>query len=446
MKRLIILLLFFINIAYSQSPILETYIQKGLEGNLALKQQNLEIEKSLKAIDIARSNLFPKIAFNPNYTLAAGGRKIVFPIGDLLNPVYGTLNQLTQSNNFPTIENEKIQFAPNNFHETKVTFELPLFNPNNKYNILLQQDLAKTEEAKKNLLMFELKYSIETAYYQYIQSLEALKIYKHSGEFLNELLDFNQRLVKNDLALKDVIYSTQQEITKLKTQLTESEKNNKTAKAYFNFLINEPYDSYIEVDTSIFKTIPVIESLNSLTERAIVYRPELAQLSAGKQAINTLLVLQEKNAKLPSFYLGGSTGFQGYGYTFNGQAYAIGQVGMKWDLYHGKEKKHIIQQTQIQDQILSAKQSEVIQQIEMQVVSSYFDVEAALQKIKTSEEGISNTSQLLAILEKRYKNADALYIEVIKAQNDKVTAELQSSLSKFELCVKKAQLDKVSAQ
>jgi hypothetical protein len=114
---------------------------------------------------------------------------------------------LTQSNNFLAIENEKIQFAPNNFHETKFTFELPLFNPNIKYNILLQKDLVKTEEAKKELLKYELKNANETAYYQYIQSLEVVNIYEDYGELLNVLLGFNRRLVANDLTLKDVIYS-----------------------------------------------------------------------------------------------------------------------------------------------------------------------------------------------------------------------------------------------
>jgi hypothetical protein len=50
--------------------------------------------------------------------------------------------------------------------------------------------------------------------------------------------------------------------------------------------------------------------------------------------------MQEKNAKLPSFYFGGSTGFQGYGYNFKGQAYAIGQLGMKWDIFHPEQVAH----------------------------------------------------------------------------------------------------------
>jgi outer membrane protein len=429
-----------------QSSILDAYIREGLEGNMALKQQNLEIEKSLKAIDIARSKLFPKIAFNPNYTLAAGGRSIEFPIGDLLNPVYGTLNQLTKTNNFPPIENERIQFAPNNFHETKFTFELPLFNTDIKYNILIQKDLVKTEEAKRKLLEYELKYAIEGAYFQYLQSLEAIKIYGNSEAFLSSLLGFNERLVKNDLALKDVIYSSQFEINKLDIQKAEAEKNSKTAKAYFNFLINKQFDTEIEVDSSIFKSVPASQDLENLKSNAILNRPELAQLKTGMNANSTLLEMQEKGAKLPSFYFGGSTGFQGYGYNFNKQAYAIGQIGMKWELAHGKEKRYLIEQTKIQSKILDTKKLEIIQQIEMQVVRAYFDFESSLKKLNSHEKGGIITNQLLEIIDKKYKNMEALYIEVIKAQNDRMMAELQTSLSKFDIWLKKAQLDQASAQ
>ncbi len=446
MKRMVLMVLVCSFQGFAQSPILESYIREGIEGNLALKQQNLEIEKSMKAIDIARSNLFPRIAFNPNYTLATGGRSIEFPVGDLLNPVYGTLNQLTQSNNFPAIVNEKILFAPNNFQETKFTFELPLFNSDIKYNVLIKQSLVKTEEAKRKLIEYELKYAIESAYYQYLQSLEALKIYMTSGELLNNLLNFNERLVSNELALKDVIFSAQHEIIKLDIQKAEAEKNSKTAKAYFNFLINRPFDSPIEIDSSIFRSTPTVFGLEHLKSSAIIQRPELAQFKTGINSNNTLLEMQQKGATRPSMYIGGSTGFQGYGYSFGDQAFAIGQVGMKWELSHGKEKKHQIEQTRIQGKIIDAKQAEVIKQIEIQVVSAYYELESSLIKLASLEKGTYNTEKVLEIVDKKYKNTEALYIEVTKAQNDLMTSKLQASLARFDVWLKNSQLNKASAQ
>ncbi|AWV99788.1 TolC family protein [Arcticibacterium luteifluviistationis] len=432
--------------ALAQERILDAYIEEGLSTNLALKQQKLEIEKSVKAIDIARSNIFPKITFAPNYTVAAGGRSIEFPIGDLLNPVYGSLNQLTQSDNFPMVENQNIQFAPNNFHETKFTFELPLFNPEIKYNILLQRDLVQTEEAKRRLLEYELKYNIEAAYYQYLQSLEALDIYKNSAVFLNQYLDFNQRLVKNQLALKDVVYASEYEINKLEGEIANAEKNIDKAKAYFNFLINRPFDSLVEVDTLLLNKLPIVQEVDALQNAAILHRPEFSQLQAGMNVNNTLLQLQEKSAKLPSVYFGGSTGFQGYGYTFNKQAYAIGQLGLNWDIFHGNEKKHKIQQTEIQGKILEVKQQEAEQQIKMQVAQAYIDYSASLKALKASEAALGSTASLLEIVEKKYKNKDALYIELIKAQNDNLIAAQKTSLAKFDIWLKKSVLDKVSAK
>lgn len=442
MKKLLLTLLLPLSVL-GQSDILERYVAEGLSSNLALKQQRLEIEKSLKAIEEARSNLYPKIAFAPNYTVAAGGRKIEFPIGDLLNPVYGTLNQLTQSSNFPTLENEQIQFLPNNFHETKLTFQLPLFNSDIKYGIQLKTDLAKTEEAKRKLLEYELKYQIQSAYFQYLQSLEAIQIYEQSARFLDEYLDFNQKLVENDAALKDVIYSSKYEISKLNGELSTALKNSKIAAAYFNFLINREAESMIETDTSILFN-PSVLSLHEAQELALTERPEFEQLKAGKQVNSSLLEMQEKNAVLPSLFVGGNVGFQGFGYSFKNQGYALAQLGLNWDLFHGNEKKHKIEQTRIQQHILETKELEVQQQIKMQVARAWFELEGARENLEASQEALVHTSSLMEMVRKKYKNNNALYIEVLKAQNDHQVAALTATLAKFNLRLKQAELEKVA--
>lgn len=442
MKKLIILLLLPI-LTKAQSAILDNYIQEGLRSNLALKQQGLEIEKSLKAIEEARSNLYPKIAFSPNYTVAAGGRKIDFPIGDLLNPVYGTLNQLTLSQNFPTLENEQIQFLPHNFHETKLTFQLPLFNSDIKYGIRLKTELAKSEEAKRKLLEFELKYQIEAAYYQYIQSLEAIKIYHESGDFLQEYLRFNQHLVEKDAALKDVIYSAEYEINKLDGEKATARKNSKIAAAYFNFLINKEAEAYIETDTLLFSVSHSL-SLQKLQASALQKRPEFEQIKTGQQINEALLLMQQKNAALPSLFIGGNLGFQGFGYTFRNQGYALAQIGLNWDLFHGKEKKHKIEQTKIQQRILETKEDEVKQQVKMQVAQAWFDYKGAEEALLAAQKALESTHKLLEMMEKRYKNDSALYIEVLKAQNDHQVAGLSASLARFNLLLKKAELEKVT--
>jgi len=373
MKKLILFILLWkittsIN---AQSKILDQYITSGIENNLSLKQEKLELNKAMKSIEIAKTSLFPRITFAPTYTLAAGGRRLQFPIGDLLNPVYNTLNKLTQSSSFPQVENVDELLAPNNFHDTKISLQYPIFNSDIKYNIALQKELLQTEYAKKKTLEFEIKHSIEIAYFQYLQAVEAIKIYEQSRGILQQVDQLNRKLVDQKVALKDVLLTSEYEITKLEQQIMVAQKNKDLAKAYFNFLLNKDLSEEIVIDSSLTNTLPIFPDLAILNENALVFRPEFNQINSGLKVNDANILLQQKNAKLPQVFVGGNMGFQGFGYTFTNQAYALAQFGISWDLYHGNEKKHRVQQSKISKSILELKKEELKKQILLQVNQNF---------------------------------------------------------------------------
>lgn len=446
MKKLIYAILFFSGLgkAWAQSTILDNYIKSGIESNSSLKQQDLELQKALKAIDMAKSNLFPKIAFNPNYTVAAGGRRLEFPIGDLLNPVYSTLNALTKTNNFPQVENVSELLAPHNFHDTRITFQMPVFNADIRNNIALQKQILTTEQSKKKFLMFELKSNIEAAYYQFLQASEALGIFEKSILLRKEFVELNEKLVKNQVALKDAVLSAQYELSKLEQQYLEAKKNQELAKSYFNFLLNKDLNTEILIDSTIINSQPAVGTLKFYQEWAQGNRPEFDQINSGKLVNMAVLQLQQKNEKLPQVFVGGNTGFQGYGYKFNNQAYVIAQIGLNWDIFHGYEKKHKIAQTKIEGNILDEKQKQVNQMIELQVKQKYLETQTAQSNLKPVEEAIQKTEKILELTESRYKNGNALVIEVNMAQNEVLIARLSSSIARFNVWIKYADLKKAS--
>src|SRR5687768_5586859 len=92
----------------------EEYINTALSNNLVLKERNLSVQKGLIALQQARSLFLPTTWLEAQYTLAKGGRTIDIPVGDLMNPVYKTLNQLTGSDGFNPIGNVSEQLNPNN--------------------------------------------------------------------------------------------------------------------------------------------------------------------------------------------------------------------------------------------------------------------------------------------------------------------------------------------
>ena len=119
---------------FGQSEVLNNYVQEGLKNSQTLKQQTIQLQKALFALSEAKTLFKPNVNFNTTLSTAAGGRKIEIPIGDLVNPVYTTLNKLTQTNAFPQIQNSSEQLVPRDFYDMRVKTTMPLLNAELKYN------------------------------------------------------------------------------------------------------------------------------------------------------------------------------------------------------------------------------------------------------------------------------------------------------------------------
>jgi outer membrane protein len=442
------LTIFAILAVFSQAQaqtVLQGYIEEGLKTNLQLKQEQLNYDKSVEALNVARALYFPQIAINANYTLAHGGRKIDLPLGDLMNPVYATLNKLTDSNQFPALANQSINFLPNNFHDTKVRVIQPLFNPEIYFNFKAQKELISVQQAQKNAYENELKYSITAAYYQYLQSEEALKVLVETRGFLVELLKVNQKLVANHKATKDVVLGAEYEINKIDQQLAETAKNNEVAKAYFNFLLNRDLGSEIIVDSTLVSS-GESQTLDELRERALTQRQEIRQLQRGLAASGQVVELNRTTALLPKINVVGDIGYQGFQYKFdNSQQYALVQFSLSWDLFRGGEKRAKTQQARIDYQVVENKMEQLRRQIELQVIQTHYEREASEQAWVTAQSGVRAAEKNFQIIRSKYDEGQAIMLEYLDAQNKWTTARLTQSLRLFDLLRAEAALQKTIA-
>src|SRR5271167_5010332 len=104
-------------------------VADALEANLELDGASAGVAQRLAALDQARALYLPSLDFSARYTRANGGRTIDFPVGDLLNPVYATLNQITGSSRFPAVQNQEINFQRTREQDTAVSLTQPLYDP-----------------------------------------------------------------------------------------------------------------------------------------------------------------------------------------------------------------------------------------------------------------------------------------------------------------------------
>jgi outer membrane protein TolC len=441
--------------AQAQSAILENYIQEGLQANLQLKQQGLDIARQQEALRQSKSLGMPKLTFDANYTLAAGGRRIDFPIGDLLNDVYGNLNALNAVPGnlppgvipgvFPALENQQIQFLPNNFHETKVSFAYPVFNSDLKYNRQIQQHLLDSKTAEKAAGTHELKYQITEAYLQYLRTLEAEKIWQNTRTVLAELRRFNESLVKNNVATRDIVATADYELSKTDNEIFKLKRQQENVQAYFNFLLQKDLEAPITIDSALLKsTLPAYQP-DALLEQCLDTRNELDALKSGQLAAETDIRRNAANMKLPDFYLGGSVGFQGFGYTFSKeQAYVLAQVGVSYDLFDGGMRSSKTQEARLKAEMLRAQTEQVEQQIALQVTAAWHDLEAAENAFQSSQTALRAAEETYRIVNNKYRAGQALLLEYLDAQNRVTTARLQQVLAWSEVLLKEAALKKAA--
>ena len=86
-------------------------------------------------------------------------------------------------------------------------------------------------------------------------TIEANKIFVASRKVLEDFVKLNQKLVNNNVATKDVIYSAEYEVSKLDQQVAVNIKNQESTRAYFNFLLNKELNSEVVADSGLTFTI-----------------------------------------------------------------------------------------------------------------------------------------------------------------------------------------------
>ena len=433
-----------IGLLSGQSAILDQYVEHAWANNLTIKSSQLTIQKQENQIQQAKKLWTPSVDLSASYLLAQGGRNIVFPIGDLFNPAYGALNQLTGTNSFPTnLENENIQLTPNNFIDAQLSVSRPLINSTIKYNELIQKEILKIKSLDVILTKQDIKYQVKNSYFNHLKAIEGLEILSQNEELLNEVLDFNKKLVKYDKATSEVISDVEYQIEALKSQKTQLIEQIELSKSLFNLLLNQPLSSPIMIDNDLIGVINYqTESIENLTNDAINQRQEFEQISIA-QAINDLNIERINKEKLPTLGINAGVGLQTEDFNFDagGPLFTLG-LGMKMNILDGGMRKKRIEAIAIEQEILSINEKRLTQQVEIEIIQSYLSLQSILSQLQSQEAAIKSAMNSYNLTKTRYENDKAILIELLQAQNRLITSQFNTTLIKYDYLSQKALLEK----
>jgi outer membrane protein len=436
------------------SSILDNYLRIGLDSNLALHQRNFDLQRSLLDLKRAQAQFYPQAGVSSQYTLADGGRTQSIPVGDLLNGVYSTLNQLTGTNKFPQVANQSVQFLPNNFQDTKMEITLPILNTDLLYNKAVNSEIIHSRKADIDIYRRDLVRNIRQAYYQYLQTEKAVDVYSNALLNVQANLRVSEKFVENNMATKESVLRAQSQVSHVQSSLISAENDRRNAASYVNFLLNRPLntpvltDSALLTDDSSAGTQPdahVVTASSDADAAAIAGREEFTRLRSTQNILATNLRWNQNYLipKLNAFY---DVGFQGYGYHFNNtQFYQLAGINLTWNLFKAGDNKYKISQARIDIRSTGEQYRQLTDQLTLEQQTTVNNYASAVEALHALADEVTSARETYRLTDKRYREGQALQIELIDSRTQMTDAEIRYTLGRLAVLNRAADLERVEA-
>lgn len=430
----------------AQDLYLEGYIQEGLESNLALRQIQADYTKSLQSLRSAKGLFYPDINFQARYTVARGGRTI--PVMEMLNPIYQTLNDflLDPADAIPLLEDDFPFYRPVE-QVTKLSLIQPVYSPKVIYNYQIKKEQINIETANIFIYKRELIKQIKTAYYGYLMTVYLLRLVDDTDVLLKENLRVSTSLYNNDMVTQDIVYRSEAELQKVYIGRAIAEKENQTARAYLNFLRNQPLNS--EVNILEVDEIPEIGILSEIDEEitaGLNSREEINKLQSYS-IMNETFTKLTRSSNYPNLFLAVDYGFQGAKYSFTSEDdFMLASVVLRWNLFQGLKNRADVQHARITSEQLSLKKEELNRQIELQIINAYYDLNAAIKAIEAARIQVRASEKAFRVMEEKYRIGKVRLIEYTDSRTTMTKSKQNIIMAVFEYKIKEAELERMTAE
>lgn len=422
--------------------VLSKYIEEGLANNLVIKQKNVGIQKSLMALKEARSWFYPSAGFTGDYTWAEGGRTIAFPAGDLLNPVYSTLNQLTGSDNFPMVENSEVQLLPENFYDARIRVVYPLLNTDLRYNLQIKKQEVLMAEYEIETYRQELIRNIESAYYNYCMAIDAARILESALGLVRRNLQINESLVQNGKGLTANVLRAESEVEAIISRLNEAENQRHNARSWFNFLLNRPLS-----DSVIYESLSLPADLAQVISETpvITGRSELKEISTALSMRRSELSMNQHFAvpKVNAFF---DLGSQAADWQFDSKTrYFMAGIGVTIPIFSGLGNQAKISLSKLELENLAIQLENTSNQFMVAAGVARNNLSTAMANFESSQKQSRSAGAYFNLIEKGYTEGINSLIEFMDARNQLTASEVQVKLNKYKVLSAYAELKRQTA-
>jgi len=430
----------------------DAFVAEALESNLGLSAVEAGVDQRLAALNVARARFLPTIDLQLRYSRADGGREIEFPVGDLLNPVYASLNALLaaagQPAPFTPIDNQSFSLLREREQDSVLRLAQPLYDA--RLTATRRQAAHSYDAARYGLDAYRLRLArdVRQAYYRWLASRESIEVLTATLELARENERVNDSLHKNGKVTRDLVLRAEAERLEVEQELTRVRATESLARRYVNLLCNAPLARELEAapvsDADLPRLaarIPRSAATAFLEDTALARRAELRQLEAGVAAAGE----SERIAKAafkPQFALAVDTGTQGADWDYGDQdPYVLASVIIRFNLFSGGADRASLRAARAKSAELEAGRALAEQQIRMEVHEALSELEVAEASLATAQRRADATAAAFAIVSRKRDLGQVPPAEYLDSQRALTQARLNGNITRYEALAALAQVE-----
>ena len=424
-------------------------VAEAERSNLALAGEALEVERAAARLDQARSRFLPRLDLAARYSRADGGRAIDFPVGDLLNGAYATLNQYLVSQGqparFPTVANQSIPLLRPREQETKLLLTQPLYAPEISGGVRAARAGLAARTASQAAYRRQLRADVAEAFYRHGQAAAAVTIHESALALVQESLRVNRSLAAHDRVTDDVVLRAEAEVAAVAQQGQEAVRDRDLARSYLNFLLNRPLATPVN-PLGAEESERYAAELRAATDAGeSTGREELAALRSAETAAREISGAVGARQR-PTVALAVEGGIQGESYGFgSGRNYALGSLVLNWNLFDGQQRRSELSLARLDEREAARRLAETGRQLDLQLQQARDEFSAARSALAAATLRREAARAGYRLVARREAEGLANQITVLDARNTLTTAELNFIITQARLFTAAAQLDRAAA-
>lgn len=423
MNRLLLTFLFilFVKIGFAQKTLSLRDAQ-----NIAI-ENNFGIKVSQKQIDWAENQIYK-------------GNAGMTPLIDWNTNVNSTFNQVNQ--NFidgRVINRFGRSFGPN----TNLSMIYTLYD-GRRMNANFERLKSQGQQAKisNQIVVQNVLSNVTLSYYDIQRLSETVDYLKVIIKYYEERLKITEERWQIGRGSKLDFLQSKADYNIQLTNLINVTNQLKNAKIRMNGLLARSSDLDFEIEKDNFKGY--MYNLKELIDEFKSQNPELLNIKKSEE-INLLSQKEAKSFKLPRINLNSS-----FGYNFNtnnaGLITSNQSLGLNagltatWRVFDGQQINRNIQTTKINAEILKIQENDILNQIENDLTSAYYQYENDKQVLDLESGSKEVAEENLEIALEKFKLGSSTILEINDAQtryntvlNRLVSAQFNVKVSELEL-------------